>query len=332
VVAGFSQCPAGLPVPQSKQKCNTGVYIQSWNSHHLNEPLRYERNAQGDMSSIRCYDLDGAGNCKQHSGPFVRNGCSLMPKADGSPRPLGEKVPDSTVVAMVCADCEVMSATFASDATLKCVCPGYSKKLTDTDNRIQSKSLVDFKQCDPRWKCHPYAGHSNLTSTCSVSTCTQGQMSNNICISGCGLVTTAMVVNYHGHPDITPPLVADKMVAAGFRDDKSDVRGATCNGVSHTAICATAKSYGLKCQVSSDPDDLDIWLDATGPVIAHLRHKAFKWCKFTTTGHYVVVSRKIDESTYTVSDPNSQSDHRKWATMEDLVVDCQLVGFIKIAP
>merc|ERR1719312_633219 len=186
-MAGFSQCPAGLPVPQSKQKCNTGVYIQSWNSHHLNEPLRYERNAQGDMSSIRCYDLDGAGNCKQHSGPFVRNGCSLMPKADGSPRPLGEKVPDSTVVAMVCADCEVMSATFASDATLKCVCPGYSKKLTDTDNRIKSKGLVDFKQCDPRWKCHPYAGHSNLTSTCSVSNCTQGQMSNNICISGCGV-------------------------------------------------------------------------------------------------------------------------------------------------
>ena len=43
-MAGYSQCPAGLPVSESKQKCNTGVYIESWNSHHVNEPLRYERN------------------------------------------------------------------------------------------------------------------------------------------------------------------------------------------------------------------------------------------------------------------------------------------------
>ena len=57
---------------ESKQKCNTGLYIESWNSHHVNEPLRYERNAQGDMSSIRCWDLDNSGRCLQHSGPFIR--------------------------------------------------------------------------------------------------------------------------------------------------------------------------------------------------------------------------------------------------------------------
>ena len=85
-MAGYSQCPAGLSVAESKQRCNTGVYIESWNSHHVNEPLRYERNAEGDMSSIRCWDLDNSGRCLQHSGPFVRNGCSLMPKADGSER------------------------------------------------------------------------------------------------------------------------------------------------------------------------------------------------------------------------------------------------------
>ena len=124
---GYSSCPAGLSVAESKQKCNTGVYIESWNNHHVNEPLRYERNDRGDMSSIRCYDLDNSGRCLQHSGPFIRNGCSLMPKADGSDRPLHEPVPDRTVVAMVCADCEVMASTFAQDATLKCVCPGYTK-------------------------------------------------------------------------------------------------------------------------------------------------------------------------------------------------------------
>ena len=50
-----------------------------------------------------------------------------MPKADGSERPLHEPVPDRTVVAMVCADCQIMAGTFAQDSTLRCVCPGYSK-------------------------------------------------------------------------------------------------------------------------------------------------------------------------------------------------------------
>ena len=45
-MAGYSQCPAGLSVDASKQKCNTGLYIESWNNHHVNEPLRYERNAK----------------------------------------------------------------------------------------------------------------------------------------------------------------------------------------------------------------------------------------------------------------------------------------------
>ncbi len=43
---GFAQCPAGLPVDQSKATCNTGLYIESWNTHHVVEPLRYERNEQ----------------------------------------------------------------------------------------------------------------------------------------------------------------------------------------------------------------------------------------------------------------------------------------------
>ena len=48
-----------------------------------------------------------------------------MPKADGTERNFHEPVPDSTVVAMVCADCEIMSASFPQDAVLRCICPGY---------------------------------------------------------------------------------------------------------------------------------------------------------------------------------------------------------------
>ena len=189
------------------------------------------------MSSIRCYDLDSHGNCLQHSGPFIRNGCSLMPKADGSERPFHNPVPDRTVVAMVCADCEIMASTFAQDAKLQCVCPGYAKATEEIINKIdghqenieiteskieiseaiQSKSKNDvecidtfqpngmpnFKQCDPRWKCYPYAGHPELSS-CTESICTDESMNNNICISGCGIVTSSMLLNFYGFKELIP--------------------------------------------------------------------------------------------------------------------------------
>ncbi len=43
--------------------------------------------------------------------------------------------------------------------------------------------MPNFKQCDPKWKCHPYAGHDNVSSTCTESVCTADSMNNNICIS-----------------------------------------------------------------------------------------------------------------------------------------------------
>ena len=190
------------------------------------------------MSSIRCYDLDSHGHCLQHSGPFIRNGCSLMPKADGSERPLHDPVPDRTVVAMVCADCEIMASTFAQDAQLKCVCPGYAKtneystinkiendkenidtslakiEILETNqakrnnheecnDSFQPNGMPNFKQCDPKWKCYPYAGHPELSS-CTESVCTDEAMNNNICISGCGIVTSAMLLNFYGFKELIP--------------------------------------------------------------------------------------------------------------------------------
>ena len=334
---GYADCPAGLSVAESKEKCNSGVYIESWNSHHVNEPLRYERNAQGDMSSIRCYDLDNSGRCLQHSGPFIRNGCSLMPKADGSERPLHEPVPASTVVAMVCADCEVMASSYPQDSTLKCVCPGYTKedsKYQETpknneecNGTFQPNGMPNFKQCNPEWKCHPYAGHQDLSS-CTESVCTDGSMNNNICISGCGIVTSAMLLNYYGY-EINPPELADYLIEAGFRDDLSNTTGATCNGVSHTAICNVAEAFGRTCEISDGFDELDQWLE-DGPVIAHLRHKSFHTCKFTRAGHYVAIVKKNEDGSYEVSDSNSCEDERTHGTVEEISKDCSLVGFIRM--
>jgi hypothetical protein len=112
--------------------------------------------------------------------------------------------------------------------------------------------MPNFKQCDPKWKCHPYAGHDNVSSTCTESVCTADSMNNNICISGCGIVTSAMVINYWGFRDLDPVELADWMLDEGFRDDLSNTSGATCNGVSHEAMCSAAKFYGMKCQESTD--------------------------------------------------------------------------------
>ncbi len=77
-------------------------------------------------------------------------------------------------------------------------------------------------------------------------------MNNNICISGCGIVTSAMVINYWGFRDLDPVELGDWMLEEGFRDDLSNTSGATCNGVSHEAMCSAAKFYGMKCQESTD--------------------------------------------------------------------------------
>jgi len=122
---GFGNCPPGLSITQSKRVCNTGLYITSWNHFRIREPLRYERNAQGDMRSVRCFDLDSRRRCITHRGPWVRNGCSLQPYANGRERPFHTPVPGHTVVAMVCADCQIIKSGFPRDSTLRCVCPGY---------------------------------------------------------------------------------------------------------------------------------------------------------------------------------------------------------------
>lgn len=122
---GYDACHPGLTDGESKRSCNTGLYITSWNHFRITEPLRYERNAEGAMRSVRCFDLDRRRRCITHRGPWVRNGCSLQPYANGRERSFQTPVPGHTVVAMVCADCQLVNSGFPRDSTLRCVCPGY---------------------------------------------------------------------------------------------------------------------------------------------------------------------------------------------------------------
>ena len=140
-----------------------------------------------------------------------------------------------------------------------------------------------------------------------------------------------MLLTYFGHLDVTPPSVASWLVDHGYRDDKGNTTGATCDGVTHVAICEAGASWGLgQCQQSDSFDTLDQWLK-TGPVIAHVRQRVGGHCKFTQGGHYIVIVEK-EEGDYSISDPNSCEEYRTRGTKEEISGQCSLVGFIRLAP
>jgi len=256
-------------------------------------------------------------------------------------------------MAMVCTDCLVERVEFAKDGTIKCVCPTYTQKERqqlklmatqkkddagtsianneDCNGTFQPNGLPNLKQCNPDWKCYPYAGHQGLSS-CTKSQCFPHK-SNVICSSGCGITTLTMMLNYFGFSHIKPPNVADYLVAAGYRDDlprANITAGATCNGVGHRAICNLANAHGLNCEVSATPDVLDNWVNEA-PVITHVRHRPGRTCKFTSGGHYIVVVNKMSVDEYTVSDPNSCEKSRTHATLSQLTQDCTFVGVIRMS-
>uniref|UniRef100_A0A0G4FGM9 MACPF domain-containing protein n=1 Tax=Chromera velia CCMP2878 TaxID=1169474 RepID=A0A0G4FGM9_9ALVE len=426
---GFADCPEGLPSAQADAQCSTGVNIESWNTFHLVKPLRYERNAQGQMRSSRCFDLNPANRqCIDHFGQWVDIGCSLQPFANNNPRDFHAPVPDKTVIGMVCADCEPMATNFAADATLKCACPGYAltetnaapvlRSLppiapeepilppasvtslrgtrrfsdethiaeqpsesaepdmeqstsgllktaaplfrTETDRETDGESPVikweipDYKQCDEQWGCFPYAGHEGRSS-CSETSCEgdKGEWKNNICVSGCGITTTAMMLSHYrftrqistSRDSVLPPEVASFFVQRGYRDDSHgfkgvfNVRGATCNGVSWDAICAAARSEKLSCQTTQLLDKAPKWLKA-GPLIAHVRRRpgAEKGsCKFTNAGHYIALTgivsldkNDIRKTVFSVQDPNSTETERYVGTGSELIDDCAFAGLVRI--
>ncbi|CAF1100360.1 unnamed protein product [Rotaria sordida] len=97
-----SQCPVDLPLNESKEKCNTGKILTSWNTVILTEPLRYERDSTNRFfRTKRLRDIINEENLET-VGPWIEAGCSLLPTRwmNYSSTP-----PAYTVVAMICYDC-----------------------------------------------------------------------------------------------------------------------------------------------------------------------------------------------------------------------------------
>ncbi|CAF1349942.1 unnamed protein product [Rotaria magnacalcarata] len=115
------RCPEGLSLAESKEKCNSGAYITSWNTVKLTEPLRYERNLHtGMFRSIRVRDFV-AEKYIERAGAWVKSGCSLQPTIWSN---MNEPPPPSTIVAMICADC-IPRATGTNQELFECECPSY---------------------------------------------------------------------------------------------------------------------------------------------------------------------------------------------------------------
>ncbi|CAF1196702.1 unnamed protein product [Rotaria sordida] len=97
-----SLCPVDLPLNESKEKCNTGKMLTSWNTVVLKEPLRYERDSTNRFfRTKRLRDIINEENLET-VGPWIEAGCSLLPTrwTNHSATP-----PPYTLVAMICHDC-----------------------------------------------------------------------------------------------------------------------------------------------------------------------------------------------------------------------------------
>jgi len=195
-----------------------------------------------------------------------------------------------------------------------------------------SNDTPHLLQCDSQWDTKPYLGD------CPGNT---SRNENSVCASGCGIVSLAMITQHYFDTPVQgamdPPDVAQWLVAQGYRSPGGKT-GATCNGISYQAIEDAAWSLSrLHSEQILSFSGADAVLKEGEPLIAHVRNPAGcgkepRTCKFTSCGHYIVVSGVDDNGIYSINDSGSSSSERFYATQEELAEECQLVGFIYLYP
>ena len=145
-----------------------------------------------------------------------------------------------------------------------------------------------FFQCSPEGKATSY----DLNGKCGDK--------STICSSGCGAVSTLMVMSSLGQ---TPSFAnwADKIEASG---------GRICfNGSASYGLIKAAESYGLKGRQLNGVADITKTLDEGHPVIISVRSVKKGSCKFTNGGHFIVLTgwRDKDKKIADVNDPANRS-------------------------
>ena len=198
--------------------------------------------------------------------------------------------------------------------------------------------VASYKQCDPEWACFPYIGTTGDCTTTHCASTQGGDNANNICASGCGITSSAMILSFltaktaGNFTSIKPPVIAKLLIDAGFRNFPSGPNGSTCDGVSQVAECAIAAHYGFECESFADMQQAQAFAAGGSPLIAHVRKKGTpNTCKFTSGGHYIVLtSFDVSKGSFDVNDPASSSAARATGTPKELSEDCTLVGFVRM--
>ncbi|GFN29996.1 C39 family peptidase [Paenibacillus xylaniclasticus] len=160
------------------------------------------------------------------------------------------------------------------------------KRADDSEDRGGSTVPLDREPCyysqeDPRWKHTLYSNHRDPKQTIGTS--------------GCGPTCMAMAITTLTGNKVEPPVTCKFALDNGFRT--SD------NGTSWGFFARIASVYGLKCQQTTDWNEVRSALSQPGPiVIASMRPG-----HFTGGGHYIVlhdILKKGGDWWIDVLDPN----------------------------
>ena len=73
---------------------------------------------------------------------------------------------------------------------------------------ISPGQLPKFKQCDAKWGKSAYKGKNGAVVICGPNKHKNTDHEDNVCESGCGPTSTAVVLGYYGK-NVSPPLIAD---------------------------------------------------------------------------------------------------------------------------
>jgi uncharacterized protein YgiM (DUF1202 family) len=150
---------------------------------------------------------------------------------------------------------------------------------------LRNKQPIYLMQTDLKWAIYPYTSTNNKTQ--------------KIGGSGCGIVSTNMIILEYKLADILPPTLADISVKNGFR---------TANdGTSWGFFSWVAKQYNIKFLQTKDMNKIREAIKQDALVVCSMGRKSIKERGFfTSAGHYILLFGISDEGKFYVNDPISK--------------------------
>lgn len=140
-----------------------------------------------------------------------------------------------------------------------------------------------FKQTDKAWAGNEYGYSDN-----------KGTSRAYIADAGCGPTAVAMVLKSYGY-DVTPAITADFCLRHGYR----------INGEGTAPGCFAELAYERNLNITniSNRDEVKKWLSTGIPAIVLVGQGPGEDNKYTSGGHYVVITRLVGDTVY-INDPN----------------------------